>query len=106
MSLCTIGIVPKSYHPILLFIGVDDLSEEFSVCKVFSADWLGIKKTTLDNIKKDCDDVNARHACIMAKERINCNPNLPGISCSQHSLNMTAYKLHKFASKFICEHGQ
>ena len=38
----------------------------FDVCNVFSTNWkfigltLGIKKTTLDSIKKDCDDVKER----------------------------------------------
>ena len=47
----------------IIIIGIDDLNEVFDTCKVFSKDWkfiglkLWIKKTTLDNIKKDCDDV-------------------------------------------------
>ena len=43
--------------------GIDDLNAVFRTCKHFSKDWkfigleLGIKKSTLDNIQKDCDDV-------------------------------------------------
>ena len=43
--------------------GIDDLSAVFRTCKHFSKDWkfigveLGIGKSTLDNIQKDCDDV-------------------------------------------------
>ena len=43
--------------------GIDDLNAVFRKCKDFTEDWkfigleLGIKKTTLDSIKKDCDNV-------------------------------------------------
>ena len=43
----------------IIIIGIDDLNEVFDTCKEwkFIGLKLWIKKTTLDNIKKDCDDV-------------------------------------------------
>jgi len=44
----------------------------FDKCEEFSSNWkfiglkLGIKKATLDNIKKDCDDVKERMLEILA----------------------------------------
>ena len=99
----------------MLLTGIDDLSEVFDVCKLFSTNWkfiglkLGIKKTTLDNIKKDCDDVKERMLEMLALwlKRENTLQPKP----SWHILLKTlpeydSMQTTQIANQFVCEHGQ
>ena len=85
----------------------------FDVCKVFSTDWkfiglkLGIKKTTLDNIKKDCDDVKERMLEMLAswlKKESQKQPvptwNILLTALSEYDSIQTT----QIASTFICTH--
>ena len=99
----------------MLFTGIDDLSEVFDVCKVFSTDWkfirlkLGIMKATLDNIKKDCDDVKERMLEMLSSWLRKENALQPKPSWRILLTTLSEYdstQTSQIASKFVCEHGQ
>ena len=99
----------------IIITGIDNVCEVFDVCKEFSTDWkfiglkLGIKKTTLDNIKKDCDDVKERMLEMLASWLKRESQKQPVPSWNVLLTTLSEYdsiQTTQIASKFVCEHGK
>ena len=85
----------------------------FDIGKLFSTDWkfiglkLGIKKTTLDNIKKDCDDENERMLEMLASWLRRESQKQPVPSWNILFTTLSKYdsiQTTQIASTFICTH--
>ena len=85
----------------------------FDVCKVFSTNWkfigltLGIKKTTLDSIKKDYDDVKERMLEMLASWLKKGSQKQPVPSWHILLTTVSEYdniQTTQIASTFICTH--
>ena len=97
----------------IIIIGIDDLNEVFDTCKEFSKDWkfiglkLWIKKTTLDNIKKDCDDVKETMLEMLASWLKTESDSQPAPSWNILLTTLSEYdrtQTTQIASKFVCKH--
>ena len=97
----------------IIIKGIDDLNEVFDTCKEFSKDWkfiglkLWIKKTTLDNIKKDCDDVKEMMLEMLASWLKRECDNQPVPSWNILLTTLSEYdrtQTKQIASKFVCKH--
>ena len=85
------------------------------MCKVFSTDWkfiglkLGIEKSALDIIKKDCDNVKERMLEMLASwlKRENTSQPMPSWNILLTTLSeYDSIQTTQIASKFVCNHGQ
>ena len=94
-------------------IGINDLNEVFRKCKPFSNNWefigleLDVKKTTLDNIQKDNDDVKKRMLEMLASwlKRESQKQPLPSWNILLTALSeYDSIQTTQIASKFICTH--
>ena len=93
--------------------GIDDLNAVFRTCKHFSKDWkfigleLGIKKPTLDNIEKDCDDVKGMMLEMLTSWLRRESKEQPVPSWNILLTTLSEYdevKTEQIASKFVCKH--